>query len=113
MQQNVLLKSTYGIYHNNYENVGKQLGSKFHLKLFKGSRVLSDLNRIILYYNLPLEQIIMRQAIPRRLFPPPDITDPKQMQCIPNSIDIIEYFETNHAFSLPNLVVMLVEKLNS
>lgn len=41
-------------------------------KLFTNSKILSDLNKSLLYFNMPFDTILKENHIPVQLFPPPN-----------------------------------------
>ncbi len=52
------------MFYKNYESFGSDIEIRFLSKIFKGSKILSDLHKCILYYNLPHE-IISEMMMPQ------------------------------------------------
>jgi hypothetical protein len=60
-----------GIFYKNYSLlVTQESDARLLDKIFVGSKILSaDLNRSILYFNLPFETILKDRQTPKMLFP--------------------------------------------
>jgi len=50
--------------------INSERDSRFLEKLFEKSKILTDLNKSLLYFNLPNETILRERHIPTLLFPP-------------------------------------------
>lgn len=71
-EEALLYKSVFGMFYRNYEAFGSDQDLKILSKIFKKSKILSDLQKCILYFNLPSDMILKEKHIPALLFPPKD-----------------------------------------
>lgn len=68
----MFFKSMFGVFYRNYQLVvSSDNEARFITKLFEKSKVLTDLNKSLLYFNLPYESILKERNVPIQLFPPP------------------------------------------
>lgn len=98
-------RSLYGVFAKNYHtfknNVVPSVLEDTFKKVFKGSAILNDVNRIILYFNLPLYNY-GDIAIPKKIFPVSEDYSIKAM---------LEAFEKKGlTLRQPNVIVMKVDK---
>jgi hypothetical protein len=66
-EEALLYRSIFGVFYKNYNH---EKDGKFLSKVFKRSKLLSPLNKLILYYNLPPDLIVHDKLIPMQIFPP-------------------------------------------
>jgi hypothetical protein len=63
----------FGVFYKNYSMmINYDSDSRFIRRIFENSKLLSDLNKSLLYFNLPMETILKERHIPVQLFPPPN-----------------------------------------
>ena len=92
----------FGVFYRNYSlAVNSESDSRFLAKIFEHSKVLSDLNKSLLYFNLPFESILKDRHLPTQLFPPPN-SDMK----LPMISQVIDFFERKQAHLMPNVILM-------
>lgn len=58
-----MFKSIFGTFYKQY-NSG-EFDSKFLSRLFKQSKILSDINKSILYFNMPFDTIVKEKRMPQ------------------------------------------------
>ena len=97
-------RSLYGVFAQNYykfkENVIPSVMEDTFRKVFKGSAILNDINRIILYFNLPFQNY-GDIAIPKKIFPVSEDYSIKAM---------LEAFEKKGlTLTQPNVIIMKVK----
>ena len=65
VEQALLFKSIYGIFYKNYNIVtNSDSDSKFLSRVFKGSTLLSDPNKALLYFTLPQDPLLKDKHLP-------------------------------------------------
>jgi hypothetical protein len=99
-------RSLYGVFAQNYlvfkNNAVSSVIEDTFRKVFKGSNILNDVQRIILYFNLPFEQNFSNPTIPKKIFPVSDDYSIKAM---------LEAFEKKGlTLDQPNVIIMKVDK---
>ena len=68
--EDIFYKSMFGVFYRNYQLVVRsEKDSKLLSRLFNQSSILSDLNRSLLYFNLPIESILKERHVPVMLYP--------------------------------------------
>eukprot|EP00347_Sterkiella_histriomuscorum_P018935 403343594 len=101
----ILQKSIFGVFQKQYPQlISSDSQSRFISKLFKGSQILSDINKSLIYFNLPFDPILKDKHLPVQLFPPPN-SDVK----LPQISQVVDFFERKKAFLMPNLILMHVD----
>ena len=84
-----LFKSMFGVFYKNYSlMINSDSDARLLSKLFTNSKILSDLNKSLLYFNMPSDTSLKENHIPVQLFPPPN-SDLK----LPSISQILEFFE--------------------
>lgn len=67
-----IMRSMFGIFARSYKIFCETQPNDIDLicrKAFKGSYILDDVQRVMLYYNLPYNPIIKEKVLPTRIFP--------------------------------------------
>lgn len=98
-------RSLYGVFAENYQvfknNAVSSVVEETFKKVFKGSAILTDIHRIILYFNLPFYNY-SEPAIPKKIFPVSEDYSIKAM---------LEAFEKKGlTLRQPNVIIMKVDK---
>lgn len=98
-------RSLFGMFAKNYQDFKQNAVSSViedtFKRVFKGSAILNDVNRIILYFNLPLYNY-SEPAIPKKIFPVSDDYSIKSL---------LEAFEKKGlTMRQPNVIIMQVDK---
>ena len=66
LRDDSFFKSMLGVFYKNYSVlINSDSDSKLLPRLFSGSKILSDLNKNILYLNLPYETILKERHLPQ------------------------------------------------
>ncbi|CDW76335.1 b-box zinc finger family protein [Stylonychia lemnae] len=101
----IIQKSIFGVFHKFYpQMINQDLDSRFLSRVFRGSNILSDINKSLLYFNLPYDPILKDRHQPQQLFPPLN-SDEK----LPQIYQVIDFFERKKAHLMPNIILMQVE----
>ena len=54
--EEVFYKSMFGVFYRNYQlMISSEKDTKFLSRIFENSKILSDLNKSLLYFNLPID----------------------------------------------------------
>ena len=77
---------------------------RFLDKLFRNSKLLNGMNKILMYYNLPWDHVVEPKVVPVQIFPKEGSEDK-----LPQTYQIVDFFERKRAFSLGNLILMECE----
>lgn len=69
----MFFKSMFGVFYKSYSMmINSDSDARFLRRVFENSKMLSDLNKQLLYFNMPLETILKERHLPVQLFPPPN-----------------------------------------
>ena len=69
--QDSIKRSVFGVFslnYNRYKELGKKESHEIWKNYFKDSLILSDVERCLLYFNLPFDDIIREEIKPEKLF---------------------------------------------
>lgn len=68
--EDLFYKSIFGVFYRNYQLlIRSDKDSKLLSRLFTQSKILTDLNRSLLYFNLPIDTIVKERHVPVMLYP--------------------------------------------
>ena len=67
----------FSLNYNRYKELGKKESHEIWKNYFKDSLILSDVERCLLYFNLPFDDIIREEIKPEKLFDQ-DLRNPQQ-----------------------------------
>jgi len=73
-------------------------------KVFEKSKILSDINKSLLYFNMPYDTILKDRTLPVLLFPPANSD-----QRLPMLGQVLDFFEKKQAHLMANVIIMQVE----
>ena len=98
-------RSLFGVFAENFQNfkglLSDTVKDDIFKKVFQGSKILSDVYRIILYFNLPLKSYT-EPIIPTKIFP---VSEDKTIKAM------LEAFEKKGlTHTQPNVILMKVDK---
>ena len=61
----MFFKSMYGVFYRNYQLlIASDSDSRFLGKIFEKSKILSDLNKSLLYFNMPYDTVLKDKILP-------------------------------------------------
>ena len=69
--QESIKRSVFGVFslnYNRYNELGKKESHEIWKNYFKDSMILTDVERCLLYFNLPFDDIIREEIKPEKLF---------------------------------------------